>query len=259
MAKPSRCSGRSNYLAVLVAAWLLCPSLTGATNRTEALDWSRITPFPGCEQAALSLQLLIPGAYSANELPANPGGRWYALTRLESRFVLRMIELHLRPIDNPRVTGDRSVPGVSVESGVADSALFFFRGPNGWREETVQAWLPARVRLKPGTSVGLHGVGAHRWELLGTPLAPTRYEGIQMYKLRIHDRESGRSQDIGGWTGLPPSIEWVGDLDGDGDLDLLLLDVTSETGSRSWTLFLSSKAAGNDILGRAAEFGHPGC
>jgi hypothetical protein len=39
-----------------------------------------------------------------------------------------------------------------------------------------------------------------------------------------------------------PEIRWIGDLDGDSRPDIYLFDDTSETGSKSWELYLSRGA-----------------
>jgi hypothetical protein len=76
----------------------------------------------------------------------------------------------------------------------------------------------------------------------------------------VHDRLTGRSNDLGGWLqGDSPQVVWMGDLDRDGQLDLFLHDATHESGAQSWTLYLSSQAKGKHIFGRAAQFWIPGC
>lgn len=59
--------------------------------------------------------------------------------------------------------------------------------------------------------------------------------------------------------GFSPKIQWVGDIDGDSRIDILLFDGTNESGSRHWDLYLSRGAKGNSLLELVAQLYLPGC
>ena len=249
---------------MIPARYLLLLALTSASAQSTALeappDWSRVTPIFGSAQDRLPLQLLIPGRYAADELPLRVEGKWYSLVHSGAAWSVKSIGLRVREVKNERATGDPSVPGALLEPDTPDSVILLIRGTRWSRTGTASSLLAGPARLSPGDTLDLHGPGADRWEVVASQPSPTRHKDIWMYQVVVRDRTSGRSQALGGWMkGFSPSIQWVGDIDGDSMIDILVNDDTSETGSRSWQLYLSSDAKGKSLFGKAAVFHIPGC
>lgn len=251
---------------VIPARYLLLLALMSASARSTALgaspDWSRVTPIPGSAQDQLPLQLLVPGRYAADELPLRVEGKWYALVNSGAAWAVKSIGLRVREVKNERDARDPPVPGALLEPDTPDSVILLIRGARWSRTGTASSLLKGPARMSPGDTLALYGPGADRWEILATPLSPTRYKGvyISMYEVVLRDRTSGRSQVIGGWLKeFSPEIQWVGDIDGDERIDLLLFDDSSESGSRRWELYLSRDAKGASLLEAVARLGLPGC
>ena len=80
------------------------------------------------------------------------------------------------------------------------------------------------------------------------------------YEIHVRDRVTSRSQKLGGWQlGVSPDIQWIGDLDGDGRLDMFVFDDSDESGSVSWTPPLVRLDKYDSLFEMAARFGTPGC
>ena len=211
-------------------------------------------------QDTLPSQMLIPGHYSVGELPPNAEGEWYALTVSGSKVSLIPTTVHLRKAANPNATGDLSLPGAIVGTDTADSVLCLLRGGSWERRDEVPTWYVGDSRMSPGDTLPLRGEGGKKWRVTASKLEYFRPVEGKIFRIRVQHRPSARVEQLRSIVlGLSPRIRWIGDLDGDGRLDLFLHDDTSETGSRSWTLYLSGQARGKSLLGRAAEFGLPGC
>jgi hypothetical protein len=173
---------------------------------------------------------------------------------------------------NPNPTGDLSLPGAIVEAQTADSVLFLIRGGHLSRRDRVPTFHLGTARFAPQDSLPLGANADKRWRLSaseGAPI-PESDSNEKSFDIELHYRASGTAQVLSTSFVSPGKAEgevlrssaeipWVGDLDGDGRLDLFIFDDTSETGSRGWTLYLSGNAKGNELLGKAAEFSLPGC
>lgn len=126
--------------------------------------------------------------------------------------------------------------------------------------------------LFPGESVI---IGNSCLYATGTPISDPEsidpFSAIENYKLFlrvINDKDKSYEEvvlftldipawGIGGYEG-GVKLRWVGDLDNDGKLDLLL---TNSTHYACWDviLLLSSKAIGNQLVGEAAKYTACGC
>lgn len=247
---------RARYLLLLV----LISASARSTALGASLDWSRVTPIPGSAQDRLPLQLLVPGRYAADELPPQVEGQWYALARSGGVWSIKSIALRVREVKNERATGDTSVPGALLEPDTPDSITLLIRGAGWSRTGTASSLLEGPARLSPGDTLALYGPGADRWEIVASQPSPTRYKDVWMYQVVVRDRTFGRSQTLGGWMkGFSPEIQWVGDIDGDSRIDILLFDDTNESGSRRWELYLSRGVKGDSLLEAVARLGLPGC
>ena len=214
----------------------------------------------GSSQGSLPLQLLIPGYFSADELPPRAEGEWYAMTVSASSASFVPVRVHLRKIKNPRPTGDLSIPGAAVETEAPDSVLFLVRGRHWSRRSSVPTWFIGDAILSPGDSISLSGPRAGRWSVIASKPQRLRHSGSFGFQIEVRDRATGRFQSLGGWpVGLSPIIRWVGDLDGDARADLFLYDPSHESGERNWVLYLSGLAKGKSLFGKAAELYTPGC
>ena len=211
-------------------------------------------------QEHLLSQMLIPGLFSADELPSSVEGAWHALTIVGSRVSLVPVQVRLRRAPNRRATGDPSIPGAWVETDIQDSILFIVRRGPWVRRAAVPTWFLGHARFSPGQRALLPAPFGKRWSIFASKEIRFPPSGTMGYEIHVRDRVTSRSQKLGGWQlGVSPDIQWIGDLDGDGRLDMFVFDDSDESGSVSWTLYLSSRTKGDSLFEMAAWFGTPGC
>ena len=217
--------------------------------------------WPPPNQSTLPHQLLIPGHYASNDLPAKAEGTWYALTISGSQVSLVPTTVRLQRAANPRRTGDLSQPGAIVTASTKDSVLFLIRGGHWQRRDGVRTFFLGKGRLAPKESLALGAAVSKDWLIAATDAKPRRGSGTEAwFDINLRHRETGAIQAFGAYE-FPssPEIRWVGDLDGDHRPDVFIYDNTSEAGAVSWALYLSSVARKGDLVGKAAEFWLPGC
>ena len=214
----------------------------------------------GSYQENLPSQLLIPGLYGADELPRGAEGRWYAMTIAGARVSMAPVRVHLRKAPNVRKTGDPNMPGAWVDANSQDSVLFMVRKGPWERRGRFPTWFLGHARFSPGKKLPLPSPLSKRWSIIASKARSFPQNGGWAYEIIVRDGATLRSQVLGSWMlGVSPEIQWIGDLDGDGRLDIFVSDDSSETGSRSWTLYLSTKSKGRQVFGTAASFKTPGC
>lgn len=219
------------------------------------------------DPGAGSYRLQMPGDFHGDEPVARDGQRWLALrVDAEGRARLEPTRLRLLTIEDPVLDAPGSRTGRRVESSV-DDALAYVLGPNlrsGWIEAAVIDPLddPARPDARivfAGRDYRLHTECAPGADA-ASPQAgqgaaaetPTTEEAQCRIVLR-HGAASAlitetaltrvRGEDGSLYTRLgddaSPQLLFAGDLDRDGQLDLLF-DVTDHYNLQLPTLFLSS-------------------
>ena len=136
------------------------------------------------------------------------------------------------------------------------------------------------VALVPGLPVGpVVGFGLAPGALLAgeAQRVATTVEGVWVVRvddalamhLELHaldedglpERAASHSQALGGADSheRPPALEWVGDLDGDGALDLIIELSPNLGGPRKRRLLTGASAAEGDLVGVFAEGDAGGC
>lgn len=233
-------------------------------------------PTPADTVASGAYALQPPGEFHGGEAVARDGEHWLALRMDQRDAALVPATLRVQAIADPvhDAAGGRS--GQAVSSGAPDEALrMYLRGP------ALVAGLLDEASLSMHDNDGRHRIDhvlvfrgrRHRLRSECTPLAAAPVDGQRGFDCAIvlHDPR-GRSQVLarmGGYATSPgehawlgddaaPGVLFAGDLDRDGELDLLL-DTTSHYNVSRPTLFLSSQAAPGELLGKAAEFESVGC
>lgn len=157
--------------------------------------------------------------------------------------------------------------GKRISSDVSDSVVLFVKGVDVPLGRVVPTAHDTQPRLYPGEQTSFHLAGGE-WtyiSALGNVVEVETDEGqilrmIEGYRLSF-SRGREKRQLLGPFgidsESGPPTVEWAGDLDGDGHVDLLI-----EGGgfnSVEWFLYLSSKAHPPDLLVQVASRRHIGC
>lgn len=253
-------------LSMVSAPWLLLVTAMAAAA----------PPVNAVSPAGYALQ--PPGEFHGDEVLAREGERWLALRmdRMDAALVpvaVRVAGFVDLLVDEP---GQRS--GKAVSTSPADEAIvMLLRGP-----ALVAGALDEAMLDPPGIDEGPR-IDTHlmfrdaRYRLLSecTPRDEPPREGQFLFDCRIVLRQlDGRGREqvlvrMDGYANAPggqawfgddaaPALLFAGDLDRDGELDLLF-DTTDHYNVSRPTLFLSSQAAPGELLGEAARHASVGC
>jgi hypothetical protein len=226
--------------------------------------------------------LLREDLFHGEELSAEDGSAWMALIRTASGHVLRKVTITVQPAFDPYVDVDESEPtGKRVETQeltANEQVVFLVRGIPQLVEGPVQTLFEGSTWLVPGYPLRLGSLSG-RTESAETLLAATGTTidtsgdccACPDYRLelRIHDhrghttrRDELASVAGGTWpqktNDTMPTLQWAGDLDRDGTVDLLI-DFSPHYSVSSQALFLSSAAAESQIVAPVATLERGGC
>ncbi len=205
-------------------------------------------------------QILIPGEYWREDITTDVEDGWLALAAADSSLALLPVHAHFEL--RPHMSWADS-PATIVSAREVEGALFLLRGVARLEPGIVQTWFRGNAYLAPGDSLPMLEPARSQYRVVAGPPVPVKkkVEGgpSYVYDLQIEDRTSGARQRLSteGVGDLSTCIQWVGDLDRDGRIDLFVMrDV--ETGEATWTLLLSSYAAPPQIAGAVASFHRTG-
>lgn len=157
-----------------------------------------------------------------------------------------------------------------VSADVDGKVILFVKGMS-LRPGTIATALDSTVYLYPGEekSIKLPNEEWSNFHALGQAEIMRRVEGgeervvywIRDYRFAYSRTPYQSTQEIGPFgidsESGPPTIEWAGDIDQDGHLDLLIQ--SNGFNSVEWILYLSSAAKAPNLLERVASRRHLGC
>ncbi len=218
---------------------------------------------------ASATELLLPGVYHGDEVAARNGEVWMALvqdadgrTRLESRAI------SVEVINDPVLDDAHGASGKRVGAG-DDAVLFYLRdlpGASAGKVTTaysangeplsVAVGLDRRFELKQQRSARLQLLCADdaRGECALQLSDDARRQVLARWATAASDGTVPRMLGDDAW----PHLRWAGDIDRDGQLDLLI-DTSDHYNVSQPTLFLSSQAKKDQLVGVAALLRSVGC
>jgi len=215
-----------------------------------------------------SLEILRPAGYERQDLkPGLTSKRWMGLFQVADGYELRpaLISTDTLPFLNEREERFVSDSLVYIRTSSRDSCVLLISG-TGWKAGKVFHADVERPVLWPGQTWSLtHKGTTYQWVCEGVMLN-TQYDDqgntyahfIANYKLSMTRKVGNNVREVQVVAATPRfsqtmyAIRWVGDLDGDGWLDLLL-DLGETFERERMVLYLSSHREEGQIVYPSAE------
>lgn len=213
------------------------------------------------EKKSSGFKILMTGNFHGSDVSYVDGDLWYGLFKTDSGQVLEPVEIiaeawHDAIVDEP---GDTT--GISIRVKHALKPILLVQPQSKIRAGLIRNIPNGSGQIEPGKLFSLDGYYL-------TALGNLTDEGFRHpgdllildYRIKLF---SGDKRQVlieyagSSYDGLP-SVLWAGDLDGDGQLDLLL-DIRNHYNVRHYALFLSSKAEGNELVKLVADLRLVGC
>lgn len=253
------------------------PQVQGATDasRTEAAPAGDVPP-PRASATGHAIQ--PPGQFHGAETVALDGETWLALRVDADDAALLPAVLRVSVVEDPLVDAPGERTGAAVSSTPQDDAIrMFLRGPalvagmidqarvemtdgdGRHRFERELAFRDARYRLRSECTP--HGGAPVAGQLqfdCRIVLCETGSRHREQVLVRMDGYATGPGEHA--WLGndAAPALLFAGDLDRDGELDLLF-DTTDHYNVARPTLFLSSQAGHGELLREVARHEASGC
>ena len=223
----------------------------------------------GCyDQAAASpveaeIQLLQVGTFHGDEVSAESGEVWLGLYATSDGYALIPSMITVEIVYDPLIdnTGEKTGKMVSVKG--QPHPLFLIKGLNAPKREFIKTLITEQTILSPGRSLDLGLDGRNEYHLTAYgegDIGPNGFTSFENYSVELS--KGPLSQELLAYsstTGAIPTLIWAGDLDGDGQLDLVINATPHYTVYSAPMLFLSSMAKGGDLVQKVAIFIATGC
>jgi hypothetical protein len=199
------------------------------------------------------IQLWAAGPMHENEVVGKTGEKWFALYRTENGF-----ELHAT-----KVTVLDSSDGLYAKFVKVDrpfETIILLRGIAGLKEGPVKTVFSGHQFVKPSQYISLQLSSDLRSSYQLYAEGKEENETIDDYKIILYSDQQRQTilNRAKMYLEGSPALLWAGDLDRDGKLDLLM-DLTDHYNASEPTLFLSSRAAPNELVKRVASHRKIGC
>jgi len=222
-----------------------------------------------CVGHVSATELMLPGDYHGDEISARDGDTWFALVQDEhGSTLLQPRSVAIEAVNDP-VLDDETGASRKRVGAAHDDVLFYLRDLPGAASGTVATAYSAN-----GDPLSLAGLD-HAFHLFGQGagrLWMSCSEGNDVRECALQLSRGSRDQVLGTWSASTaagesqlmlgsdawPHLRWAGDVDRDGQLDLLI-DMTDHYNVSAPTLFLSSQAKDGELVGAAAVLRSVGC
>lgn len=197
------------------------------------------------------------GDFHGGEATVADGSEWLAL-QCNVRCSLVPVRAEVNVIFDPIIDGDDARTGESIRARGVDDALFLLRG----RRFSPGPVAVAQVEEVTGTAGDEEAPVLTRLTLDKSALLLRRLveSGSHPARVRIVSESNGRTQLLAesDSTDLAGYILWSGDLDRDGEVDLIV-DLSDHYNISLPTLLLSSERSEANPLGAVAAHLSSGC
>ena len=209
------------------------------------------------------IQLLQVGGFHGDEVAAESGEIWLGLYSTSDGYTLTPSRITVETVYDPFVdnAGEKTGKVVSVEGQTRP--LFLIKGLDAPKRKYITTLSAEGAILSPGKSLDLRLDGKSEYHLTAYgegEIGPNGFTLLENYSLELS--KGKLSQELVAYSstnGAIPTLLWAGDLDGDGQLDLVINATPHYTVYSAPMLFLSSMAKDDNLVQRVAIFVATGC
>jgi hypothetical protein len=187
----------------------------------------------------------------ANEVRGKNGQTWYGLFHTKDGFKLLKTTVSIHSVPNP----EQELYDKVVKTDLSPEPVFLIRGLSDLQEGPINTVFAGFFYPTPSKNLALQLSAdlASQYNLYCSGIDTA--ELIKNYKLEFYhhpEKQTLLTRDPAHIDALP-NLRWAGDLDRDGKMDLLV-DLTDHYNVSELTLFLSSRAAPNELVKPVASF-----
>jgi hypothetical protein len=213
-----------------------------------------------------SVAILPTGSLHGDEVPHDAAGDWFALVSEVTGVSLRPVSVSLLP-EQDMMDRDGEETGRRVEVSPPLDPIVLVRGLPSFTGHVTTALVGQSIDVGPGVEARLNNVSSRLW--LRCSASPA-VDGQRQQRCALTLQSDSRQQTLFTYTAWvrrgegiwpaerPPLVLWAGDLDLDGNLDILL-DTSEHWNVTDTRLFLSSAAEGDQLVSGVARFKTTGC
>lgn len=205
------------------------------------------------DKPAKAWRFLLAGEYHSDEAPAKPGRGWLALTFIEGQWQLVPTEVRAARVHDAVLDAEGEKTGIRISSAHQAIALLRVPGVRAGKVDTPTMRFASNASsISPAQPLDIV-FREHPYRIQVIKSGVYLKKGAQRTRLP----ELAVSNDWNADDAESASLQWAGDLDGDGALDLIV----SYSGFNRYgaCLFLSSSAASGQLVGLVACHGGVGC
>jgi hypothetical protein len=232
-------------------------------------DLNVIEDYEGEIVEALTGVILMENSYHGDDVPKGcESMKWFGLfMSKDSSYYLTKSILDFSFSNDPIVDNEDEATGVDVESENENNSVVFISGLDYLKEREVEVLSHKRNEMEPGDQLLFNFFGiSYNIEAKGTG----EYDSLNNYWMSIENYNLTISATIDGvyisqvllemreFYENVPAIEFIGDIDGDGIIDLII-DDSNNYNVMSTTLFLSKPTVEDKILKKVANLTTTGC
>ena len=213
-------------------------------------------------------KILSTGIFHQEEVWKNAHkGIWYGVFENENGYYLSETLLKIKRVNNQVTDGKNQKTGWEIKTSNKDNSLILIQGLNFLKNRKIKQIKLEKQEMNPGETLFFNFLGTD-YKLVATA-DQTPHEDfpemiiIKNYKLTLTSLKDGvELNDVlvtkDGFSEAMIDIEFAGDIDGDGRLDLIV-NTSNHYNVTEPTLYLSKPAKGDKLLKIVGQHTTTGC
>ena len=233
---------------VSIACFLVFSALEFARSEVESQGKSALTV-----SRRSQLQILQVGEFLC-EIAAEPNDVWLGLYPTKDGYSLMPSAIRVEAFYDPMIDDDENVSGATRVSVHGQNApLFLVTGLDSLRTGRVKTLFSGRLPLLPGSSLEITLDNERNYAITVFGDMTSNSGATDRNIKLVKGNRSQAIYTVDTTNATVPYLLWAGDLDRDGELDLLI-DTVRDYNASGAALFLSSLAEDGNLLKKAAQF-----